>query len=176
MFCPKCAAQNIDGAHFCRACGANLSLIPQALTGELVTAPPDEFGRRGRRRQRSRQASLDEGVRTLVMGFGFIAVAVALAIWGSPIGASVWWFWMLIPAFAMLGKGMSEIIRANQLKSQTQQGQSQMSYVVQPQNLPAGNTNELRPPVSSVTEGTTRHLGTEARTRQFDPWDSNKTS
>ena len=87
MFCPKCAAQNIDGAHFCRACGANLSLIPQALTGELVTAPADELGHRGRRRQRSRQASLDEGVRTLVMGFGFIAVAVALAIWGSPIGA-----------------------------------------------------------------------------------------
>lgn len=174
MFCPKCAAQNMEGVHFCRACGANLSLISQALSGQLPTAPVEQFGR-GRRRGSSRPPSLDEGVRTLVMGFGFIAVAVALAIWGSPIGASVWWFWMLIPAFAMLGKGIAEIVRANQLKWQPQ-GQQQISYGAPPQNLPASNTNELRPPVPSVTEGTTRHLGTEAATRQFDPWDNQKPS
>ena len=109
------------------------------------------------------------------MGFGFIAVAIALAIWGEPIGASVWWFWMLIPAFGMLGKGISDIIRVNQTKKSSQM-QQQISYVAPPQNLPASNTNELRPPVASVTEGTTRHLGTEAATRQFDPWDSQKTS
>ncbi len=174
MFCPKCAAQNIDGAHFCRACGANLSLISQALSGQLPTAPVEDFGR-GRRRRGSRPPSLDEGVRTLVMGFGFIAVAVALAIWGGPIGANVWWFWMLIPAFAMLGKGIAEIVRANQLKWSPQQ--QQISYSAPPQNLPASNTSQLRPPVPSVTEGTTRHLGTEAATtRQFDPWDSQKPS
>jgi len=99
------------------------------------------------------------------MGFGFIAVAIALAIYGGPIGASIWWFWMLIPAFGMLGKGISDILRANQLKSS--QGQQQIPYVAPPP-LPANNTNELRPPVASVTEGTTRHLGTEAQTRQFD--------
>src|SRR5215510_1374684 len=151
MFCPKCAAQNIDGAHFCRACGANLSLIPQALTGQLPTVPSEEFGR-GRRRERSRPPSLDEGVRILVMGLGFLAVAIALAIWGGPIGASVWWFWMLIPAFAMLGKGISEIVRVNQLKSSAQV-QPQISHLAAPSNLPANNTNELRPPVASVTEG-----------------------
>jgi hypothetical protein len=163
MFCPKCAAQNIEGAHFCRACGANLSLIPQALTGQLPAAPVEEF-RHGRRRRRgSRPPSLDEGVRTLVMGFGFIAVAIALAIYGGPIGASVWWFWMLIPAFAMLGKGIAEIVRANQLKSS-----AQISYAAPPQNLAASNTNQLRPPVPSVTEGTTRHLGANAETRPFE--------
>ena len=164
MFCPKCAAQNIEGVHFCRACGANLSLVSQALSGQLPTAPVEDFGR-GRRRRGSRAPSLDEGIRTLVMGFGFIAVAVALAIWGSPIGASVWWFWMLIPAFAMLGKGIAEIVRANQLKS-SPQVQQQISYGVP----------QLPPPAPSVTEGTTRHLGTEAATRQFDPWDNQKPS
>ena len=39
MFCPKCASQNVDGAHFCRACGANISLVPQALTGQFPVAP-----------------------------------------------------------------------------------------------------------------------------------------
>ncbi|MGH9956462.1 MAG: zinc-ribbon domain-containing protein, partial [Pyrinomonadaceae bacterium] len=33
MFCPKCAAQNLDGASYCRVCGANISLVPQAITG-----------------------------------------------------------------------------------------------------------------------------------------------
>jgi hypothetical protein len=173
MFCPKCGAQNIDGAHFCRACGANLSLIPQALTGQLQTASVEEFGRR--RRRRGSPPRLDEGVRILVMGFGFIAVAVALAIWGAPIGASVWWFWMLIPGFAMLGKGIAEIVSANQLKSSVQPPH-EFSSVPPPQNFPATNTNELRPPLPSVTEGTTRHLGVEAKTRPFDFSDSQKPS
>ena len=38
MFCPKCATQNLDGASFCRACGANISLVPQALTGQMANA------------------------------------------------------------------------------------------------------------------------------------------
>lgn len=174
MFCPKCAAQNIDGAHFCRVCGANISLVPQALTGQLPAAPVAESGR-GRRRNRSRQPSLDEGVRVVVMGFGFIAVALALAFFGRPIGANVWWFWMLIPAFAMLGKGISEIVRANQLKSPPPAPQYLPNAV--PLEHPAvGNTNELRTPVASVTEGTTRHLGTEAATRHFDSWESQKRS
>ena len=166
MFCPKCAAQNIDSAHFCRACGANLSLIPQALTGNLAAVAVEEF--RG-----SRPPRLDKGVSTLVMGFGFVAVAIALALFGQPIAASVWWFWMLIPAFGMLAKGIAEIVRANQLKSSTVH---EIPYAAQPQNLPASNTNELGPPVASVTESTTRHLGTEGATRQFDSWGSQKRS
>ena len=174
MFCPKCATQNIDGAHFCRACGANISLIPHALSGQLPTAQPEPYTRRGWR-HRSRPPSLDEGVRTLVMGFGFIAVAIALAVFGGAIGANVWWFWMLIPAFGMLGKGISEIVRANQSRS-TGQMPPQIPYVAPPQNLSPGKTNDLRPPVASVTEGTTRHLGTEAATQQFDSWDNQKRS
>ena len=168
MFCPKCATQNIDGAHFCRACGANISLVPQALTGQLPVAQTEEPTRRGRRGRPEKQPTFDEGVRNVVMGFGFIAVAVALAFFGRPIGAQVWWFWMLIPAFAMLGKGISEIVRVNQSKVPPTPNQQQMPYAAPREVLPPGNPAELRPPVASVTEGTTRHLGTEAATRHFD--------
>ena len=121
MFCPKCAAQNIDGAHFCRACGANISLVPQALSGQLPVASDDESERQKRRKHRN-QPTLDSGIRDVCTGFGFLAVAVALAIFGRPIGAQVWWFWMLLPAFGMLGTGISKIVRANQLKSSQHDG------------------------------------------------------
>ena len=167
MFCPKCASQNVDGAHFCRACGANISLVPQALTGQLPVAPIEDTSRRRRRGRHERQPTFDEGVRNVVMGFGFIAVAIALALFGRPIGAQIWWFWMLIPAFAMLGKGISEIVRFNQAKVPPP-NQQQMPYAAPAEVLPSSNAGELRPPVASVTEGTTRHLGTEAATRHFE--------
>jgi hypothetical protein len=168
MFCPKCASQNVDGAHFCRACGANISLVPQALTGQFPVAPNEESTRRGRRGRPERQPTFDEGVRNVVMGFGFIAVAIALALFGRPIGAQIWWFWMLIPAFAMLGKGISEIVRVNQAKTLPPSNQQQMPYAPPYEALPPTHPDELRGPVASVTEGTTRHLGTEAATRHFD--------
>lgn len=172
MFCPKCASQNIEGAHFCRACGANISLVPQALTGQIPTAPEEGSDRHRRRRHRNQQPTVDEGVRNVATGFGFLALAIALAIFGRPIGAQFWWFWMLLPAFGMLGKGISDIMRANQIKSRQGSTPQQFSYAPPPEPLPPSATGELRPPVASVTEGTTRHLGTEAATRHFDTVDN----
>ena len=175
MFYPKCAAQNVDGAHFCRSCGANISLIPHALTGQLPTAPSDnrEMSRKERRRKhRDHPPSFSDGIQNVVMGFGFVAVAIALGYFGRPIGAQVWWFWMLLPAFGLLGRGISEIVRANQLKA----SQQQLPYAPPRESLPASKTAELRPSVPSVTEGTTRHLGTEAPTRHFDSWENQKPS
>ena len=40
MFCPKCATQNLDGASFCRGCGANISLVSQALNGQMTPPQP----------------------------------------------------------------------------------------------------------------------------------------
>ena len=174
MFCPKCASQNIEGAHFCRACGANISLVPQALTGQLPTASEDRSDRQGRRRRHNHQPSREEGVRSVVTGFGFLAVAIALALFGRPIGAQIWWFWMLLPAFGMMGKGISEIMRANAWKSSQATAPQQIPYAPPPEPLPATNTGELRPPVASVTEGTTRHLGAEAATRHFDTVNNRK--
>ena len=175
MYCPNCAAQNIEGAHFCRACGANISLVPQALTGQLQVRQEDDSRLSRRQRRRNRTPSFDEGIRTLIMGIGFVAVALALAIFGGPVGAHVWWFWMLIPASAMIGKGVSEIVRANQLRA-AESARLQLPYTPPPQNLRASSTNELKAPVASVTEGTTRHLGTETRAQHIESWEDLKPS
>src|SRR6185503_11850613 len=110
MFCPKCASQNLEGAKFCRSCGANVSLVSQALSGQLPQAAPEEIDlscRTGRRAGR-RQPSLDSAIKNVFMGIAFMVVAIALAF--SRMGYG-WWFWMLIPAFSMMGTGVAQYIR-----------------------------------------------------------------
>jgi hypothetical protein len=170
MFCPKCATQNVEGASFCRACGVNIGLVPQALTGQLPTAVGSEYSVRDwRKLRRKRPPTIDEAVRHLMMGIAFVIVSILIGKY-SP-GGWTWWYWMLIPAFTFLGRGISDLIRLNQARGELtppQISQTPMSSATPVQSFPARGTNELLPPVPSVTEGTTRHLGAEAPTRHFD--------
>lgn len=187
MYCPNCAAENTDGARFCRVCGANVSLVPQAMTGTLPDAPAAVgFDAEGKpydatgRRTREREPSFDKAIKNIFMGVGFLVVAIALSF--SRMGA-MWWFWMLIPAFTMLGGGVAEYIR---VKNKKQIGPSAWpsiptmppatprasalprSNAVEPNMYASRDTGELVPP-PSVTENTTRHLdlSTEAPTRHI---------
>jgi hypothetical protein len=178
MFCPKCAAQNIEGASFCRVCGANIGLVPQALTGKLPE-PRTLRNQRGRGRRRDRQqepASFERGIINVFGGLGFI-VAALFIMWKFPGG--VFWGWALFfPGFGALGKGIA-MIAAAQREQQSALPPAQNSEpfltnqvrnVTQPfiPPPPGRNTGELLPQPPSVTEGTTRHLGAEAPTRHLD--------
>jgi len=152
MFCPKCATQNLDGASFCRSCGANISLVPQALTGQLAHANEEKAvvqeeicattGRRGR------PLTLDVAFKNVFIGVAFLLISIALS---RSIGAA-WWFWMLIPAFGLMGTGVAQYIRLRDL-------QNRPTRTLPPP--PVRATEHLMPPVPSVTEGTTRHLSSK---------------
>ena len=168
MFCPKCAAQNQEGASYCRVCGANISLVPQALSGQLVQPGVDEVSAcapvygRGRRR---RQLTLDIAFKNMFMGFAFLIISIALS---RSIGAA-WWFWMLIPAFSLMGTGFAQYMRLRENKGSFNSPPSFPERVAtRPREIQRRNTGELMPPAPSVTEGTTRHLGVEAATRHLD--------
>lgn len=163
MFCPKCATKNLDGASFCRTCGANISLVPQALTGQLAQPPvEEEVYEGGRRRKRRKELSLDHAFKHIFMGVAFFIIAIALS---RTIG-QVWWFWLLIPAFSLFGQGVAEFIRLKEKEKRAELGAPPVSRAFPDPTRPA---DELRPPpVTSVTEGTTRHLGVEAPTRHLD--------
>ena len=159
MFCPKCATQNLDGASFCRTCGANISLVPQALTGQLQQPPVTE-GDGLCRTKRGRELTLEQPFKNFFMGVAFVIISIVLS---RSIGQG-WWFWMLIPAFMFMATGLAQFIRLQEhAKRASLAPPAGRSLVEAPPR-----TQELRGPVASVTEGTTRHLGVEAPTRHLD--------
>jgi hypothetical protein len=156
MFCPNCGSQNATGTVYCRTCGANLSLVPQALSGQLS----EERGpRKGRKRHREEgPPNVAHGIHATFMGLGFLFVALSIALFFP--GGKFWWFWMLIPSFGMLGKGVAELVSAKAAMKQMQ-GNSSTTAGMPPRRV----TGELPPeppgyqlPPPSVTEQTTRHL------------------
>jgi hypothetical protein len=169
MFCPKCATQNLEGVSFCRVCGANISLVSQALTGQMVQPQPAEelVEESCSPRRRNKPLTLEAAFKNMFMGVAFLIIAIALS---RSIGAA-WWFWMLIPAFSLMGTGIAQFVRVKERDKR----QAMMpprtplmaSAPVIPPVLPR-RTDELRSPAPSVTEGTTRHLGVEAPTRHLE--------
>lgn len=179
MFCPRCGVQNIEDGKFCRGCGADIGLVPQAMTGELPAKravgydaagqPYDETGHRIRKKKEPPR--LDKAITNIFMGVGFLLVAFSIMKFFP--GGRMWWFWLLLPAFSMLGGGVAEYVRLKQSKGEEIKLPGLESKPVMPSParvsaIPPRNTSELVPP-PSVTEGTTRHLdlSPEAPTRHI---------
>ncbi|HYJ46115.1 MAG TPA: zinc ribbon domain-containing protein [Pyrinomonadaceae bacterium] len=176
MYCPRCGAQNIEDAKFCRGCGADIALVPQAMTGHLpetghasenvVGVVWDPTGRRRRHRDRDAAPRLDKAVTNVFMGIGFLLVAFSVFLF-APAGR-IWWFWMLIPSFSMLGGGIAEYVRFKQSKGEEiklpgMEARKEMPPApARVSANPQRNTAELVPQPPSVTEGTTRHLDLSA--------------
>lgn len=148
MYCPSCAAVNNDDAKFCRGCGANLSLVPQALTGQLPDAASARSHQRGKH---GKGPTIGDGIQKSFIGVAFLLIALILRFSGGGRG---WWFWMLIPSFALLGTGIAEIVNARLSAGATP---AAMPPAPRPAEMPPHTTGPIVPP-PSVTEGTTRHL------------------
>jgi hypothetical protein len=165
MFCPKCATPNADDARFCRSCGTDIGLVPQALSGALAErlASAEDDTRRGRRRRHGgdKPPSIERAVRGFFMGLAFIFIAFAVRTW-APAG-HIWWFWMFIPAAINLADGLGTYMRllSEEKRRETQTYVPPTSAIPPPRAagaLPPRDTGQMIPP-PSVTEGTTRHLG-----------------
>ena len=175
MFCPKCAAHNIDDAKYCRVCGADISLLPQALSGQLnadvmvvdETAVEDKVKRR-KRKDKDKPLKLEDAYSNIGVGLAFLIISVMVARFMP--GGRFWWFWMLIPALACVGEGIGQLARLRREKSLIGHSgpllpESREAYL---RNLPPRDTSEILMPPPSVTEGTTRHLSPEPLAKSLD--------
>ncbi|HJU56286.1 MAG TPA: zinc ribbon domain-containing protein [Pyrinomonadaceae bacterium] len=171
MYCPSCGTDNIKDANFCRGCGADLAPVSQALSGnvpgkrtaaqDLEVHPYEDYKRHKRG---GKEPRIDKAIPNIFTGIGFILVA-AMVYRFAPAG-KIWWFWMLIPAFTMLGGGIAEYVRYKHYHKgkEPELPASQARAAVPPARvsaLPPRDTSEMVPP-PSVTEGTTRHLNVKA--------------
>ena len=166
MYCPKCGAQNVDDASFCRGCGANVSLVPQALTGHLPEPIlVDGKGRETEKDRRDGPPNLSYAIVKTFVGIAFILVALSVKnVW--QMAGHIWWFWLLIPAAGSLGSGIAEFVRLNQQGQKPNQlaGSAYMPPAISDASprtteLPPrrSSTSEIYTP-SSVTENTTKLL------------------
>ena len=146
LYCPKCATP-IEGVKFCRSCGANVSLVPQALTGQLPTAPVEDVRARLRKR---RTVTPERAMSNLFTGLAFLVIS--LAVWRYAPAGRIWWFWLLIPAFACVGEGIGQLYRMKLER----RNEAPAPKPAAPE-LPAPATSSLGTP-ASVTEHTTKHL------------------
>jgi hypothetical protein len=166
MYCPKCANSIDDTQKFCRSCGSNVSLVPQALTARLPEVVPERRHGRHRHPLHDKKPSTVEGaVSTFFSGIGFLLVSLAVSRY-APAG-HIWWFWLLIPAFSLIGSGVGQYLK---LKNADREQQQVFPPSSPPMSFPppapqqahvaevsAPTTSELIKP-SSITEHTTRHL------------------
>lgn len=180
MFCPRCAAHNIDDAKYCRVCGADISLLPQVLSGALATdlevADETAIEKKGKRRKRKEEQkekekgppTLEKAFENIGVGIAFLIISIMIAVFMP--GGRFWWFWLLIPAGACGGEGIGQLLRLKREKMLGGSPQSQLGAPHQtPINtLPPRDTSEMLMPPPSITENTTRHLGPDPRAGSFD--------
>ena len=151
MYCPNCGTDNGETFKFCRKCGTNLLVISKTLSGEISPYIP----RRLHNRSRDESPSIEKCISHLFMGIAFLLVSLA-SFEFAPEG-KIWFFWFLIPAFALMGKGIGELVKLRF-------GGSLAAKGPQSQELPLQQKEELLPQgypdhiPASVTEGTTRTL------------------
>ena len=102
------------------------------------------------------------GIGSVIMGDGFLIVAIILSATESSISSLLWLF-LLIPAFFFFGRGFANVLKARQirkrLKSLPGAGLSDQATELIPLvdtfgKLPAGKL----PEAPRVTERTTREL------------------
>jgi hypothetical protein len=170
MFCPRCAAQNLDDAKFCRVCGTNLETVALALADNYHLAE-----RENDRAQDSLERWLEtrkKGVNKIATGIGMLvsSVLIGIALWlfsGKPDWIIIWTVlvgWMTCLGVISMVLGVAGLMETRFLRRQLGQSSAAANPLVQP--LPAGDrvmmndavTAPMLRPQSSVTEHTTTRL------------------
>jgi hypothetical protein len=170
MFCPRCAAQNLDDAKFCRGCGTNLETVALALTDNYH--PTKRDGRLAADPYESWLETRRDAVNKISKGLGWLVssllIGAALGVFSNANDWIIIWMamagWMAVVGVFSIVTGTAGLMESKFIRRQL--GQS--ADVASAQNRPLTSNdsammNEATPapiprPQSSVTEHTTTRL------------------
>ncbi len=170
MFCPRCGVNNLDDARFRRACGADISLVPQALNRQLPAGAFDVLeveeqekgsGKKERKYKFKEPPTLEQGLQNIFASVAlFVIFYVAFFYYG---GSFYIWGWLLIPALSCFGEGIGQIIRSGREPRAHPHDAAfragSLAAAMRDKQLAAPDTSEIiAAHQPSVTESTTRHL------------------
>lgn len=170
MYCPKCGVHNLEDVKFCRACGADIRLVPRALKGHLPEGVFDldvveELEEEGRKYKLKKPPTLEKGLENIFKGIAFLIIFTLGFLFMR--GLFLVWVWMLIPALGCVGQGIGQIIRSRAAAPSLAPHDSFDAAPSLPptaaRELPVAETGEIKAPHASVTESTTRNLAAPRR-------------
>ncbi len=173
MYCPRCAAQNLDDVKFCRACGTNLETVALALSDQHHLAQPSKDIDEEPETEKSWLEKRREGMDGIVKGTGLMGasllIGVALGLFSNAADWIIIWAglagWMACWGVISLVSGIGALAESRFMRRQLEQTTGGAATPTT-QPLPAGSqialpetsdTSRLTPP-SSVTEQTTKPL------------------
>ncbi len=173
MYCPRCAAQNLDDVKFCRACGTNLETVALALSDQHH---PARLSRDKDEEPETEQSWLDkrrEGMDGIVKGTGLMGasllIGIALGLFSNAPDWIIIWAalagWMACWGFISLVSGIGALAESRFLRrqlGQTTNGDTTptaqtLSSAAQRMLHDALDVPKPSPP-PSVTENTTKPL------------------
>jgi F0F1-type ATP synthase assembly protein I len=170
MFCPRCAAQNLDDAKFCRVCGTGLEAVALALADKHQPTKK-EGGIAGDPFQswlETRKESVNKISKGLGMFVSSLLIGAALGLFSNTHDWIIIWMclvgWMTVVGIISMVTGTASLMESRFLRRQL--GQESGSGASTVQALPANErvmmneatTAPILRPQPSVTEHTTTRL------------------
>jgi hypothetical protein len=170
MFCPRCAAQNLDDPKFCRACGANLETVALAMADKYH--PATKEGGLAEDPFQIWLKTRKDNVHKISKGLGLfvssLLIGAALGLFSnSPDWIIIWMClvgWMAVVGIISMVTGTAGLMESRFMRRQL--GQEPEVATPPVHALPANDrvmmneatTSPILRPQPSVTEHTTTRL------------------
>jgi zinc-ribbon domain len=163
MYCPRCAAQSLDDAKFCRSCGADLKVVALALAEQQLPSKAGENETKAPEKEQTWTEKRSQGVRkaaegaTMLVGSLLICLAIHFSNNHDPLGIWVVFFgWMACWGVFAIASGLGAIMQAASMGSKAALPKPADEPVKVPDTDPLADPSPS--PLLSVTEDTTRSL------------------
>jgi hypothetical protein len=163
MYCPRCAAQNLDDAKFCRGCGTSLEVVALALSGRYppVTQDEDEENR-PKTWQKKRQEALSQLIRATGLLGSSLLIGAALGLFSNQNDWIIIWMvfcgWMATWGVFSLVSGINSLMEARFMRQQLEEGAQDFPRTRERELITAELAESRVIAPRSVTEHTTKSL------------------